>query len=268
MIRARAQFQCDTFSLVRFDHPLDVPHTDPPEELNENYSLIFVQRGGFTLSHHREEMQFSTGDLFVLTPGLRHRYSHATAHPDDVCISLIFEPETGEQMFGLNRSVLRRLPKSNRSRYLHSHICNLISTRGRGFAEDGFLNCIRMLLTNSAGSEHHLYKLNQLHWYAGRIDLVRELMDSHSAEPHSLASLARTAGMSRLHFAHVFRELMGVSAYAYLLRRRLELAAKLLKSGASVTEACFTVGFNNLSHFTRTFRRHFGIRPSQFTELN
>ena len=238
MIRARAQFQCDTFSIVRFDHPLDVPHTDPSEELNENYSLIFVQQGGFTLSHHREEMQFAAGDLFVLTPGLPHRYSHANAHPDDVCLSLIFEPETGEEMFGVNRNILRRLPKSNRSRYMHSRICNLINCGRRGFAEDAFVDCIRMLLTNSAGSEH-TYKLNQLHWYAGRIDLVRELMETHSAEPHSLASLARAAGMSRLHFAHVFRELMGVSAYSYLLRRRLDLAGKLLKSGASVTEACF-----------------------------
>jgi AraC-like DNA-binding protein len=266
MIRARVQFQCDTFSVVRFYHPLDVPHADPPEELNENYSLIFVQRGGFSVIHLREEIRFSAGDLFVLTPGLPHRYSHSKADPDDVCVSLIFEPETGEEMFGLHRNVLRRLHKSNHSRYLHSRICNLINSSGRGFAEDSFVDCIWMLLTNSAGSEH-LYKLNQLHWYTARINLVRELMETHSAEPHSLASLARTAGMSRLHFAHVFRELMGVSAYAYLLRRRLELAGKLLKGGASVTETCFTVGFNNLSHFTRTFQRHFGVAPSRFTEL-
>jgi AraC-like DNA-binding protein len=60
---------------------------------------------------------------------------------------------------------------------------------------------------------------------------------------------------------------MGVSPYGYLLRRRLEAAGKLLKDGASVTEACFAVGFNNLSHFTRSFRRHFGVEPSGFAEL-
>jgi len=266
MIRARAQFECDTFSVVRFDHPLDVPHTDPREEISENYSLIFVQRGGFRLSHRREEMRFSAGDLFVLTPGLPHRYSHVNANPNDVCVSLKFEPETGEELFGDDRKNLRRLPRSNRSRYLHSRVCNLVNTRETGFAEETLIDSIRMLLTNSAGSEH-LYKSTQLHWYAARIDLVRELMETHSAEPHSLASLARVAGMSRLHFAHVFRELMGISAYAYLLRRRLQAAGELLKNGASVTEACFAVGFNNLSHFTRSFRRHFGAPPSRFTEL-
>jgi AraC-like DNA-binding protein len=70
-----------------------------------------------------------------------------------------------------------------------------------------------------------------------------------------------------LHFAHVFAELMGISAYAYLVRRRLEAAGKLLKDGASVTKACFTAGFNNLSHFTRSFRQRFGVAPSRFTQL-
>ncbi len=234
MIRARAQFECDAFSVVRFEHPVDVPHTDPREEVSDNYSLIFVERGGFSLSHYGEEMRFSAGDLFVLTPGLPHRYSHVNAHPDDVCVSLKFEPETGEELFGGDRNALRRLPKSNRARYLHSRICNLVNTHEKRFAEEELLDSIRMFLTNSTGSEH-LYKVTQLHWYAARIDLARELMETHSAEPHSLASLARAAGMSRLHFAHVFRELMGVSAYAYLLRRRVEAAAKLLNDGASVT---------------------------------
>jgi AraC-like DNA-binding protein len=266
VIRARAQFECDAFSVMHFEHPVDVPHTDPREELSENYSLIFVERGGFSLSQHGDEALFSTGDLFVLTPGLPHRYSHVNAYPDDVCVSLKFEPETGEELFGGDRNALRRLPKSNRSRYLHSRICNLVNTHEKDFAGEALLDFIRIFLTNSTGSEH-LYKVAQLRWYAARIDMVRELMDTHTAEPHSLASLAAAAGMSRLHFAHVFRELMGVSAYAYLLRQRLQAARKLLKDGASVTEACFTVGFNNLGHFTRSFRRQFGIVPSRFNDL-
>jgi AraC-like DNA-binding protein len=266
MIRARQQFECATFSMVRFDHPADVPHRDPLEEIGENYSLILVQRGEFSLSHRREEMRFSAGDLFGLTPGLPHRYSHVNAHPNDVCISLKFEPETGEELFGGDRNTLRHVPRSNGSRYLHSRVCNVVDTPERGFAEEALLDSIHTFLTNNTGSEH-LYKATQLHWYSRRIDVVRELMETHSAEPHSLTSLARAAAMSRLHFAHVFKELMGISAYAYLLRRRLEAALKLLKDGASVTEACFAVGFNNLSHFTRSFRRHFGAAPSQFTRL-
>jgi len=264
MNRAQAQFECGTFSVVRFDHPPETPHIDPPEEISESYSLIFVQQGGFSVSFGREGMRFSTGDLLVMMPGLPQRYSHLNARPDDVCLSLQFEPETGDELFGWHRNGQRRLPCSNRSRYLHSRVCKLVHTSDTQLAEEPVLHPIQMLLTNSSGSEH-LYKATQLHWYADRIDVVRELVETDFAEPHSLGSLARAAGMSRLHFAHVFRELMGVSAYAYLLRRRLEAARKRLNDGASVTEACFAVGFNNLSHFIRAFRQHFGAPPSRIT---
>jgi AraC-like DNA-binding protein/quercetin dioxygenase-like cupin family protein len=263
MNRAQTQFECDTFSVVRFDHPPDAPHIDPPEETSESYSLIFVQQGEFSVTIGREGMRLSTGDLLIMVPGLPQRYSHMSTRPDDVCLSLQFEPETGDELFGRHRNGKRRLPASNRSRYLHSRICNLVQTSETRLAEALVLDSMQTLLSNSTGSEH-LYKATQLQWYADRIDFVRELVETDFAEPHSLGSLARATGMSRLHFAHVFRELMGVSAYAYLLCRRLEAARQRLKDGASVTEACFAVGFNNLSHFIRTFRRHFGTAPSRF----
>jgi hypothetical protein len=72
MNRAQAQFECDTFSVVRFDHPPESVHIDPPEEISESYSLIFVEQGGFSVSIGREGMRFFTGDLLVMTPGLAH----------------------------------------------------------------------------------------------------------------------------------------------------------------------------------------------------
>ncbi len=165
MNRARAQFECDTFSVVRFDHPPEAPHIDPPEEISESYSLIFVQQGGFSVSIGREGMRFSAGDVRVMTPGLPQRYSHLNARPDDVCLSLQFEPETGDELFGQHRNGQRRLPASNRSRYLHSRICNLVHNSNTRLAEEPVLDSIQMLLTNSTGFEH-LYKATQLHWYA------------------------------------------------------------------------------------------------------
>lgn len=262
MNRAQTQFECDTSSVVRFDHPPETPHVDPCEEISQSYSLIFVERGGFGITIGREGMRLSAGDLLVMAPGLRQRYTHATDSPDDVCLSLQFESETGAELLGRPRKGPRRLPVSNRSRYLHACVRNLAHSPNIRLAEENVLDPIRLLLTDNRGSEH-LFRETQLHWYATRIDAIRELIESAFAEPHSLGSLARAAGMSRLHFAHVFRELMGISAYAYLLRRRLEAARKLLADGASVTDACFTAGFNNLSHFTRSFRRRFGTAPSR-----
>jgi AraC-like DNA-binding protein len=263
MTRAQTQLEGDIFSVVRFDHPPEAPHIDPAQEISDAYSLTFVERGEFSVTIRKESLHFCAGDLLVSVPGLRERYKHPNAYASDICLSLHFEPETGAELFHGRRNGPHRLRDSNRSRYLHYYVCKLVHSPGTPVREDAVLVLAQSLLTNYGGSGH-FYKSTQLHWYACRIDTVRELMESHYAEPHSLASLARTAGMSRLHFAHVFRELIGVSAYAYLLGRRLEAARKFLSHGASVTDACFNVGFNNLSHFTRSFHRHFGTAPSRF----
>ena len=47
MSRGQVEFECDTFSALRFDHPPEAPHVDPPEEISEKYSLIFVGYGGY-----------------------------------------------------------------------------------------------------------------------------------------------------------------------------------------------------------------------------
>ena len=83
-------------------------------------------------------------------------------------------------------------------------------------------------------------------------------------EQHSLASLARSVGMSPFQFARVFRELTGCPPHKYLLKVRLDRASRMLLDGKSVTETCFDAGFSNLSHFTRSFRRQFGCAPSSF----
>ena len=68
--------------------------------------------------------------------------------------------------------------------------------------------------------------------------------------------------MSPFQFARVFSELAGMPPHQYLLRVRLDRAAEILLDGKSVTETCFEVGFSNLSHFTRSFQRRFGCKPS------
>jgi AraC-like DNA-binding protein len=107
-----------------------------------------------------------------------------------------------------------------------------------------------------------LFRATQLSWYAARIERATALINAHYHEPLSLSRMAEDAGMSVYHFARVFHELEGQAPHRRLRDVRLANARQRLLAGASVTDTCYSVGFGSLSHFVSTYRRHFGIRPS------
>src|SRR6059058_3575484 len=77
--------------------------------------------------------------------------------------------------------------------------------------------------------------------------------------------LARAAGLSRAHFSREFRRTFGESPHAYLLTRRLERAAALLRStDNSVADICFSVGLQSVGSFTTSFTRTYGMSPTAY----
>lgn len=81
----------------------------------------------------------------------------------------------------------------------------------------------------------------------------------------SLNDLARVAGMSRYHFLRCFKAQMGETPYAYVMKTRLQAAARLLRSSSqAITEIALTCGFASLSHFGSVFRRMYHCSPSRY----
>ena len=85
------------------------------------------------------------------------------------------------------------------------------------------------------------------------------------AEPLDVADLARAAGLSQAHFSRAFRKAFGESPHAYLLTRRLERAAALLRNtDDSVADICVAVGLTSIGSFTTSFKRMFGTTPAAY----
>jgi AraC-like DNA-binding protein len=94
---------------------------------------------------------------------------------------------------------------------------------------------------------------------------ARDLADGRYFEALSVADLASAAGLSRAHFSREFRRAFGEAPHQYLLTRRLERAAALLRNtDRSVTEICFAVGMSSLGSFTSTFGRVYGAAPQAY----
>jgi AraC-like DNA-binding protein len=94
---------------------------------------------------------------------------------------------------------------------------------------------------------------------------ARDLADARYSDPLDVDDLARAAGLSRAHFSREFRRAFGESPHAYLLTRRLERAAALLRTtDRPVVEICFSVGLQSVGSFTTSFSRMFGVSPSAY----
>lgn len=97
-----------------------------------------------------------------------------------------------------------------------------------------------------------------------RLHAAVAMIDECYAEPLTVDDLARAAALSRFHFSRLFKEQMGMSPYQYLVQVRVERAAELLRGGRrNVTEAALSVGFQDLSRFSRAFSGRFGCKPSE-----
>lgn len=83
-------------------------------------------------------------------------------------------------------------------------------------------------------------------------------------KPLCLQELARTCGVAPAYLCRLFQRYLGITPWQYLGRIRLHLAERLLRETTlSVTAVATLVGFNDLRHFQRLFRRTYGIPPSQ-----
>ncbi len=91
---------------------------------------------------------------------------------------------------------------------------------------------------------------------------AKDLADARYFEPLGVDDMARAAGLSRAHFSREFRRAFGESPHAYLLTRRLERAAALLRTtDRSVADICLSVGLRGIGSFTTSFTRTYGMSP-------
>ena len=98
-----------------------------------------------------------------------------------------------------------------------------------------------------------------------RFDDAMAYINSHYMDPLTLDMVARKSGLSKFHFSRVFKKETGLSFKDHLTMSRLEAAIKLLAlPGINISQACYSVGFNDVSYFARIFKRYTGMSPTDY----
>ena len=94
---------------------------------------------------------------------------------------------------------------------------------------------------------------------------AKDTIDARYREPLDVRALARAAHLSPAHFSREFRRAFGETPHQYLLTRRMERAAALLRNtDRSVADVCLTVGLRSLGSFTTSFTRTYGRSPTAY----
>ena len=98
-----------------------------------------------------------------------------------------------------------------------------------------------------------------------RLLAAKDLADARYHEPLTVADLAAAAHLSPAHFSRAFARAFGEPPHRYLLTRRLERAAALLRiTDRSVADICFAVGAGSVGSFSTSFRRMYGRSPLRY----
>lgn len=265
MIRIKHLIRGPHLSLLRLDHQRHTDHRDPEEEICSNYAVNFVEGGSFGLAANGKRWLLSSGYVFLSQPGAVHRYSHDEKFPSDVCLSVVYSGTLAEEIsaedYFVPASSAVVISPTNRLAFLKLRLERLADD-DYAFGLEDLAYELFSVIRSGPLKANCVYRERQLLWYAERIEAILDIFDKRYADSHSLTSVARSVGMSPFQFARVFSELVGTPPHRYLLSVRLERALQMLLDGKSVTETCFDVGFSNLSHFTRSFQRRFGVVPS------
>lgn len=97
-----------------------------------------------------------------------------------------------------------------------------------------------------------------------RVALMQERLTGELTEPVTLAEVAQAAGLSPFHAARLFTQSTGLPPHAWRNQVRLQRALAPLRAGVPVTDVAAASGFTDQSHFTRHFRRMFGVPPGRW----
>lgn len=233
-----------------------------PESVHHALELCWVDEGraAYDIGPHRFDVR--PGQLMVVPAGVDHATSfdgHSRA--SSLWLSADAVAELDERLGSRRELAAGTLPDSAQLVVLATML------RDEAFCDDA-----GALMGADALAEALALKVLRVHRRsdtrgpkAPGIRRAVEHIESRYAEPLTLDDLARTAAMSRFHFARRFQEQVGKSPYAYLQHVRLMRAAELLGRGrATVTEAAYSTGFTDLGRFGRKFKQAYGCTPGAF----
>jgi AraC family transcriptional regulator len=223
----------------------------------------------------KRELRLDAGSAILLSSWEPHQYLHREDSASSIQLTLYIEPEwleaVDKRLRGMTHPALFSSPRVTIGREIRAKADALAGMLGWSGAIDGG-ELERLTYELVSGTVREFADRGVLENGAStvragdfRIRKAMAYIDAHAAEALDMSEVARHSGLSRPHFFALFRQYMNLtpSVYANVLRMD-QAVSQLSTSSDSIAEIAEELGFNAQSHFTRFFRSHHGVPPTEF----
>ena len=223
--------------------------------------IVLPRRGIFVYEVQGDQVVADVATVIVIAPGDEYRVGHPVDGGDE-CVVLTAVPTVLEEVFATSRG--RHGLRSPATQLALHHLASLgrMAVDPLQADEVGLELLERIARDISRGGTNSEPRMTDVARRQARS--VKELLASDPTSAWPIGSLAGEVGCSPYHLARLFRRATGTSIHQYLLRLRLAIALGRLAQGETdLGRLAADLGFAHHSHFSASFRRIFGLTPTQ-----
>lgn len=243
-----------------------------------SWEILLFKKGNVDYYIDNHFFHLRPGDLLLIPPNLVHGYCPKDDSPYER-LSVHFGTEYAAELCTTQTNLLKCFSlDAPRYLYLGMNQIALYETyvdssifymNNRVFGKDLFIKSaitLILLLVNDAAQTESIITTNDT--FPELIQHTLTYVEEHYTEPLSIQQIADELGISSSRLSHAFKEFMGISLWNHVIMRRIKKSKILLKEGLSITEVCYECGFQDYSHFIRSFRKIVGVTPKKYVQGN
>jgi AraC-like DNA-binding protein len=262
---ASIELSCGRFDALRARHFVQ----RFPPHFHDTFAIGVVESGSTRLLTHRGEWVARAGSILAFSPGEVHGaealgsqgYTYRMVYPSRALMHEIAAwPEGGDDRTPLFRTpVIEDRDLATQLRKAH---VPLMAGDWRTTAESQLIEGLRSLAKRHGALREQVDSVRPLDLEVA--EKARALLQERFAQQVRLSVVADECGMTLFHLIRVFRRVMGVPPYAYLVQLRVNRAQAMLHAGSSIADVAYACGFCDQSHLNRMFKKAVGVPPGQY----
>lgn len=238
--------------------------------------ILLFKKGNVDFYINSQFTHLCPGDLILIPPNLVHgycakdcsTYERITTHiSEDFADTLCTEQNNLLKCFSQNEPRFLHMETQQISLYEMYVDSAIAYLKENQFGQDIFIkSTLSLLLLLINTTDQNISANTAKDAFPELIFRTLTYIDKHYTEEISVQTIAYHLGISSSRLCHVFKDFMGVSLWNYVITKRIQLAKLLLDEGSSITNACYECGFQDYSHFLRSFHNLVGVTPKKYIQ--